>query len=293
MLNGIILGNGVNTFFFCIFYLLISIGYEFPPLYAWLFSFGIPVIFSIYGLINNYIIQIRNITLTYPDYHFKKKICHLSDMHLGAIYQKELVMKVVQKIMLINPDVVVITGDLADGTEKVKLDWLTPFNDLAMPILFITGNHEEIMGTSLMLKIINETNINHIGLSLEPFITNEIIFLGVDYELNLKKRLKEFPKQMNPRLPTVLLSHIPQLKPQDLRENNIFLHLCGHTHSGQIFPFQPLAWAFNKCYNGLYSTEDNKHHVFVSSGIGGALVPMRIFSTPIIAVITIQGDSFQ
>lgn len=290
IINGILLGHGLNTFFICIIYRLIALGYVFPPLYASLFSFGIPLLFTIYGLINGHIIQTRNITLTYPNYQFKKKICHLSDLHLGAIYQKGLVQNIVHKVMQINPDVVVITGDLADGTEKIRTDWLTPFNDLSMPILFITGNHEQIMGTSLVLKVVSETNIKHIGLSPAPFITNEISFLGIDYELNLKKRLSEFPKSINPQLPTVLLSHIPQLKPHDLKDYDIFLHLCGHTHGGQVFPFQPLAWAFNKCYNGLYSTDDNLHHVFVSSGLGSSIVPMRIFSTLVIGVITIQGD---
>ena len=51
---------------------------------------------------------------------------HLSDIHLGDIHQKGSIIKIVNEIQDLHPDIVVITGDLADGSLKVKHDWLMP-----------------------------------------------------------------------------------------------------------------------------------------------------------------------
>ena len=60
---------------------------------------------------------------------------------MGVIHQKKSVETQAKEL---NPDIVVITGDLADGSLKVKSDWLMPFNELIVPILYITGNHEDL-----------------------------------------------------------------------------------------------------------------------------------------------------
>ena len=65
--------------------------------------------------------------------------------------------------------------------------------------------------------------------------------------------------------------------------------LAGHTHGGQIFPFNIFAWLSNTYFSGLY-TYDNKNYVFVSTGYGTALVPMRFLSSKMIGLITIKGS---
>ena len=77
-------------------------------------------IITIYGIINALITRIENITLKYPGYNNKIKILLLSDIHLGAIHQKKSVIRIVQEAKQLNPDIVVITGDLADGSLQVK-----------------------------------------------------------------------------------------------------------------------------------------------------------------------------
>ena len=90
-------------------------------------------------------------------------------------------------------------------------------------------------------------------------------------------------------MPIILLYHVPKVSLEDLNEIDIFLMLSGHTHAGQIFPFNILAWIFNKYFCGLYNYK-NSNYVFVSSGYGTALVPMRIFSTKMIGIINIKGS---
>ena len=286
-LSGYYIGILINSFFTSIFYLLISLIIKIPFLIRITITIITPFLFSIYGFINAKNIKIDNVKIKYPNFSGgRKKICHLTDMHLGGLYRVELSEKIVSKIKEIKPDVIVITGDLSDGSLKLKSEWLNPFNSLSQPILYITGNHEMMHGKNLVLKEIEKTNIKHIGNI--TYETNKINFIGVDYEYNLRRRLTEIvPQDKNSSIPNVLLCHIPELKPNDLEEYNIFLFLAGHTHGGQIFPFSLLGNLSDICWKGLY--EFNGRFVYVSSGVGTAFPPMRTFSDCQISVIEIIG----
>ena len=106
--------------------------------------FIIPFIVTLHELNNMKTIHIDKVKLHYNEYKGQIKIAHLTDLHLGANYQHAFVTSIVNKIRNeIHPDIVVITGDLADGSLRVQAEWLQPFNYLNVPILYITGNHEK------------------------------------------------------------------------------------------------------------------------------------------------------
>ena len=210
---------------------------------------------------------------------------HLSDIHLGAIHQKKSVSRIVKEIEELNPDIVVITGDLADGSLKVKHDWLKPFNKLEMPILYVTGNHEELNPEKDMLSEVYKTKIKHIG-RREIYEFKGIKFFGLDYGYDVKERLAEAELKENE--PNILLSHVPEMKPDELAKYNIFLFLAGHTHGGQIFPLNIFAYLGNACFSGLYSDLSGNHFVYVSEGVNNAVIPMRVCSSRIFALITIE-----
>jgi len=248
----------------------------------------IPLIICIYGIINALKTKIEKITLKYQGYKNKINILHLSDIHLGAIHQKNSVIKIVNEIQELEPDIVVITGDMADGSLKVKPDWLMPFDNLEIPILYVTGNHEEMNPKIDMINAVNTTQIKYIGRH-ENFKYKGVNFIGVDFGYDLRKSLLNVKQEED--VPNVLLSHIPILSPEELAKYNIFLFLAGHTHGGQLFPFQILAYYANTCFSGLYSDKNKKHHVYVSEGVNNALVPMRVGSNRVFPLITIQGDN--
>ena len=280
-----IFGHLVNSFTCSLTLIIIKLFIKtIPKEFSIFLTIILPLIMSIYGLINARNIKIERITIHNPRFKGQKKtICHLSDMHLGAVYQREFVQKIVRKIKELKPDIVVITGDMGDGSLKVKSNWLTPFDTLSMPILYITGNHEQMNGKEAMLAAINETTIKYIGNDIYDF--DNLTFVGVDYEYNLKKRLNEITPHNNEKL-NILLCHVPELKPKDLKNFDIFLFLAGHTHGGQIFPFHPFVIIANACFNGLY--EEDGCYVYVSPGVGSWGPPMRIGSHSTIGMITIE-----
>jgi predicted MPP superfamily phosphohydrolase len=260
-----------------------------PELVNLLLLYLVPLIIFIYGIINALITKIIKINLKYPGFKGKCTILHLSDIHLGAIHQKNSVKKIVKEIQNLedNIDIVVITGDMADGSLKVKADWLSPFDSLEMPILYITGNHEQFNPKKDMLNEVRMTNIKYIG-ELGTFVHKGVNFIGADYEYDLKEIFSEVKIEEN--MPNVFLFHVPEIGPDDLKEHNIFLFLAGHTHGGQIFPLNIAAYFSNKCFSGLYSDREKMHHVFVSEGVNNAVVPMRVCSKRVFPIITIEGE---
>ena len=91
-------------------------------------------------------------------------------------------------------------------------------------------------------------------------------------------------------VPNILLYHVPTLVPDELEKYNIFLFLAGHTHGGQIFPLGIFAYFANACFSGLYSDKTNTHFIYVSEGVNNAVIPMRVGSSRIFALITIEGN---
>ena len=249
--------------------------------------YGLPGVICIYGIINALITKIIRINLKFPGYQGKTTILHLSDIHLGAIHQKGSVERVVRETKEINPDIVVITGDMADGTLKVKADWLRPFDELTMPILYVTGNHEEMNPKQDMINVVELTKINYIGMH-GRYKFNNINFIGEDYGHSLKECLTNVTQEEG--VPNILLCHVPNMKPEEIWRYNLFLVLAGHTHGGQLFPLHLFAYLGNACFSGLYSDKEKMHHVFVSEGVNNNTPPMRVGCSRVFGLITIEGE---
>ena len=265
--------------------ILISV-VDIPQLASFLLLYITPFIICVYGIINALITKIEKIKLKFPGYKDNIEILHLSDIHLGAIHQKNSVTRIVREIKELNPDIVVITGDMADGSLRVKNDWLVPFDTLEIPILYVTGNHEELNPEKDMLTVVHQTKIRHIG-KMETFKFKGVNFFGLDFGYDVKEKLHDAGLKEDE--PNILLSHVPEMKPEELAQYNIFLFLAGHTHGGQLFPLNILAYLTNACFAGLYKDNSESHFVYVSQGVNNAVIPMRVLSSRIFALITIEG----
>ena len=233
------------------------------------------------------IIHYDYITLKYRGFQGSFTIAHLSDLHLGVIYKRGFVESVVEKVNKINPDIVVITGDLMDETVEIE-NWLEPFSNVKAPVYFITGNHENLYGKEAALEKIKKSSLRYIGNDVIDI--GKINLIGVDYEYyNITDRLDNIKHLfINSQKPNILLYHKPKLYPKELTPYNIFLLLTGHTHGGQMFPLQLVSYLDNKGLAGLYSY--NNTYVYVSTGVGTAHSPLRVGSSSVIGVIRIEGE---
>lgn len=227
-------------------------------------------------------IETENINIKIKNLKKPYNLVQLSDVHIGGLIDKTFIEELVKKVNKLSPDVIVITGDLVD----TKLKFAKPaLNELAKleskyGTYFIVGNHEYFHGVKPIIDY-----VNFLGIKV---LENESVYVGEENEgFNLAgvydvfgHRYGDFIPNINKALedkknsPTILLAHQPRYV-NDIDTKDIDLILCGHTHGGQIFPFNYLVKLQQPYVRGL-----NKHNkttqVYVNKGTGFWGPPMRL-----------------
>lgn len=237
--------------------------------------------------------QIKNITVTIPglpDAWKGKKIVQLTDVHLGHVYQREFLKKVVAQVNSVDPKLVVITGDLFDGMDGRLDDFVQPLDDIYAQngVLFVDGNHETYLGLQKAFGILETTRV-HI-LRDQVATVDGLAFLGVSYpERGEKKDIVATTKTLQSQAgqgPSVLLYHSP-VRVEEMAKTGVNLQLSGHTHRGQQWPFRYVTYLVHKGYDyGLYTL--GNFSLYVGSGVGTWGPTMRTGTDSEIVVITLE-----
>lgn len=241
------------------------------------------IILTAYALVHSLQITIKTVEIASPEIKHETKIAHLTDLHLGLVHGKGFLAKVVEKTNALNPDIVVITGDLIDS-EIITIETLRGLNDLKAPTYFVIGNHEIYANLENILAMLKETKVK--VLLDEKVLIDDIELIGLknaDYheEVLAENILKGISAAEG--VFTVLLSHQPMPL---IYDENINLQLAGHTHGGQIFPFNFFVRLFYSPTKGLH--QEGNQYLYVSQGTGTWGPPMRFGSQNEIALITLK-----
>lgn len=217
-----------------------------------------------------------------------KKIVQLSDLHLGGIYGPKFLKQQVAKVNSLNPDLIVITGDLFDGTKND----LAPFEpELAKlkaknGVIFVPGNHDNYLGIDKVESLLQGTNI--LVLRDQAITINGLEIIGADVhemtnnndDLSINN-LDSYHGQAR-----LLLKHVPA-NIWWAKKMNVDLQLSGHSHNGQMFPLSMLTYLFYGKYQYGLHTEGN-FNIYTSSGLGSWGSPVRTFNQAEIVAITIN-----
>lgn len=195
----------------------------------------------------------------------------LSDLHLGSNSTKHL-KKIIKKINQLRYDLLLIGGDMIDSS-KFNFEDLQLFRKINKPILFVSGNHEYYLENKTekfaSLKIYNIKFLNNISFKYKDL---NVIGISDNLEINAKKNLTKQLLKRN--LFNLVLVHKPCL--WDVLDSKIDLMLSGHTHNGQIYPFNFIVKLKYKYIYGLYKKLNSK--LYVSSGVGCWGPKMRLGS---------------
>lgn len=203
------------------------------------------------------------------------KIVQISDLHIGIMIRRNYVEKVVQKVNALKPDLIVLTGDVADGTPDDLVDQLQPLTKLYAPLgkFYVTGNHEYYWGAEKWVEKMSE-------LGFTPLINeNRVInFAGVKIliagitDISAKQFLSSHESDTQKAIFSndktafkILLSHNPRSL-GDAEKAGFDLQLSGHTHAGQFFPFSLLVFLAHKHRTGLNC--QNEIWLYINSGTG-------------------------
>lgn len=255
------------------------------------------VIVSILIFIYNYIqiskVYINKVKLSSNKTNKEIKITQISDYHNNKYINKGKLLKDIEEF---NSDVIVLTGDIIDfrtiDTEPT-LELLENILKINKKIYFVSGNHE--MKSVLYKEFLHD--LENIGVKI---LDNDKIIVAINgQEINLlglsfystKEDYNKVIEDIDNKKYTILLSHSPN-RPLSFLSGNEDLILSGHTHGGQvrlpiigglIAPGQGLKPKYDK---GIYKMGNTT--LYIDSGLGNSVYPIRFFNRVQISNITIE-----
>ena len=237
---------------------------------------------TIYSMINAQLLHIKRLTI--PG-NINANIVQLSDIHIGSV-SGQFLRRIIDKTNNLNPDLVLITGDLVDNYNESTQKAIALLKNLKAPVFFVTGNHERYVGPVKVTKSLTASNVKVLHNKRVDYDGIQII--GIDN--NVKKNdLEQILQQININKAkfSILMYHRP-VELKTLSQTGLDLALSGHTHSGQIFPFNYIARLFYKPLSGLHKY--NNTYQYITSGTGTWGPRMRLGSRSEIVLLEIRKE---
>jgi len=228
------------------------------------------------------------------DIHVNKKagqlktlhIAAASDIHMGTLVGPRRTAKLVQMLNDCNADLILLAGDILDEDLAPVIH-----NDLGRSLLklkaplgvyAITGNHEYIGGAEAAVTYLEAHGIKMVRDTAIKI--QESFYLAGRNDRDSKRFSKKERKGLDKvlegvdlSLPVLMMDHQP-FNLQQVADAGVDFQLSGHTHHGQLWPFNYITTAIYEVSWG-YKKKDNSHF-YVSSGYGGWGPPVRTGNRP-------------
>lgn len=249
-----------------------------------------------YGLTEASMPQMAPVTVIndqLPDEFVGLKIALITDLHVGPVRDASFTRRVVDAVNGQEPDLVVLGGDLVDGTVAHAGEHLEPIRDLEAPlgVVAVSGNHEYISQEpdtwmthweSLGVKVLQNERIEIARGAAS------ITLAGINDPMGEGPDAPDVSKALDGDDPdgyTVLLAHQP-LQAEDAQGRDVDLQLSGHTHGGQLWPFGLAVRLQQPTLDGLVPVGDIP--VLTSRGAGAWGPPVRVLAPPEVPIVTLS-----
>ncbi len=221
------------------------------------------------------------------------KVALFSDVHIGRLIGRAELATIVDIVNGLKPDVVVIPGDLFEDDTPSAVDAAEELARLTprLGVFMSTGNHENYVGIEFCtmhagrrgVKLLRQAN-QQLAPGLVVSAVDDRHFLR-ESGLNLEQAIDKALAGTAPDDYVIMLTHRPE-GVDEMAAMGVDLIVAGHTHGGQIPPFQLFSPMGNHGFlHGLY--EIGSAFLYVSSGAGTWGPRMRLFAPSEIVEITI------
>jgi predicted MPP superfamily phosphohydrolase len=252
--------------------------------------FAAAILVSAYAVYNSFHTRMTRYDIRLPNlppaWRGRRAIL-VADTHLGNVRGAGSTRKLVRLVNQEKPDIVFIPGDFFDGPLADYAALAAPLADIKAPFgtYFTEGNHEEFKDPEPYLaalraagvKILNNETIEIDGLQILG-VPNNPSYKSKDLRAILEKMTFDAAR------PTILMKHAPTAR-RVAAEAGISLMLSGHTHKGQMWPFNFFARrVFGKAAYG--HSEKGGMQIITTSGFGTWGPPHRLGTKAEIVVIT-------
>lgn len=227
------------------------------------------------------------------------RVAIVTDTHFGPIDRSRWTAGVVERINALEADVVCLVGDIADGTAQVREPQARPLADVraSMARVYTTGNHEyisEAQGWLTYMEHIGWDTLHNRHLVLERDGA-QLVVAGVDDATARGSGVDGHGADLDtaldgadPSTPVLLLAHQPK-QVRDAVAAGVDLQISGHTHGGQIWPFNFLVRLDQPVVHGL-SAHGKRTQLYTSRGTGFWGPPFRVFAPSEITVMTLRSS---
>lgn len=204
----------------------------------------------------------------------------ISDLHLGTLIGERWLTRLVARVNDLRPDLLLVVGDLVDGNVGKVESLLPTLAKLRAPlgVWAVTGNHEYYAGVDRSIALFQAAGFSMLR-DRWAEIAPALVLAGVD-DLTARRQFGQggqpLEKALAKRPPgaTVLLSHSP-LQAETAAAASVGLMVSGHTHNGQIWPFNYLVALRYPLMGGRYQVGGMT--LIVSRGAGTWGPRMRLW----------------
>lgn len=266
--------------------------------YFFVFAITFTVCVMLYGNYHFYnpVISEKAITVNKDAHGLKElRIVMASDIHAGALINKDILNMYIERIMEQKPDIILLAGDIVDYDLEslIEQNMQEDFRKLKAPygVYGVTGNHEYIWldkekPRDHTVKWLNDTAGITMLRDTAILIDNKFYVVGRENDKwKERKGLSDIMRNVDKSYPIIVINHEPKKLNEEL-ENGANIALYGHTHNGQLFPYNLLIDAIYEVGHGYKDKEGM--HVYVSSGLGLAGPQYRIGTNSEIVVLNVK-----
>ncbi|MFJ4191613.1 metallophosphoesterase [Kitasatospora sp. NPDC089509] len=228
------------------------------------------------------------------------RVVVLADTHYGPIDRADWSARVTEAVNALDPDVVVHAGDIADGTPAQRREQSAPLGTIRARLarVYVTGNHEygsEAQGWLDRMADLGWEPLHNRHVVVERG-GDELVLAGVDDVTAAHSGLAGHRADLadalagaDPALPVLLVAHQPKYVPEAAAAG-IDLQVSGHTHGGQIWPFNFLVRIDQPVVHGL-SRHGERTQLYTSRGTGFWGPPFRVFAPSEITLLTLRSGA--
>jgi len=223
------------------------------------------------------------------------RVVQISDIHAGLYMTRGQVKHCVDVVNDLRPDLVVVTGDFISNSMYFAYGCAEELARLRSRYgtFAVLGNHEHWYGNPREVEaVFRAQQISLLNNAHRVIQTDQGPFAvaGIDDLGSGHPDLEAALQGLDPSIPTLLLSHCPEIFPQ-AAERRIPLTLAGHWHGGQIRLKLPgldlsVAHLLTPYPEGLYRI--NASHLYVTRGIGTAWTPIRLNASPEVVPLALK-----
>ncbi|MCH5276308.1 MAG: metallophosphoesterase [Desulfovibrionaceae bacterium] len=223
------------------------------------------------------------------------RLAQLSDLHMGSTFNGQWLREVVERTNAMQPDFVLLTGDLVDGRPAVLGEDMKALGTLKARygVLITVGNHEYYSGLMPWVQTWRQQGLTVLLNEHRVFMINGVPLLIAGVTDPSAARFSglslpdpEQAKAGSPHAFSILMAH----QPKDAARHAALgytLQVSGHTHGGQyVFMFPLVSWLNRGYRSGLYEVQGMKLYVSPGTGLWG-YVPMRVGSPSEISILTL------